>query len=754
MSINLLLTGICYSVSMGIALPSLLASSDLSDSFEEEEDSSEDWDSLSPAFSKDNVAINDTQNWNYEECLTAYYNEPCKELTIAFNENALSLLQGGLDEYNLSELRSLEKGLTTLEKELTKTRDKINKIKNREREINHETNFYNKKIKIEEAKYKNIQKKRIKQTRKLEKLIKNIAFKELTIQNVINKIANEHGDHVKVRILLPDGIDTIEAGLFCGCENLQKIVIPSSVTSVKQYAFAGCKTLDEVTFAGKDICIAPKAFRDCLSLSKILFSEEDTVRIKTQSDSFCNSQNNYRKILNIKIRAKNIKLEHLFFESLPESLQSLSMPHAEKICLDKRDCEHYMTKRQFDIPPHAKIVTPLQNEIKLNLLMGSKDYSIKAFQKMFQKGDGFPEESAILKNARRNLPNCYTVAQDPKTHIIKLTFKENAIPLIQHNRIFSSCSTNFMLGEAINPAKDSWRDRVTNAIEDAKDNDFIPQIEKELHKKYGEDVKIAVQIPEGVTAIGDYAFCRSQNISTITLPDTVTSIGVGAFSECSALQEITIPEKVTTIQYETFSDCESLEKVNFLGKITDIEEGAFEYCPKLKSLVLPNTITAIGNRAFLDCLSLQEVHKAPPQFVISMDVSLLDKYHLDVFEIPNPNGSLHIAEEAFSCCKSLKEVEIPAENLIVGRYAFEGCKNLSRFNINAKKITLDSSFFKNFPKSFCFSVPDALIVRLEESGLNRVPDTRQLIFVPAHSKIVYKDGMIHIALPFNKKDPS
>ena len=48
-----------------------------------------------------------------------------------------------------------------------------------------------------------------------------------------------------------------------------------------------------------------------------------------------------------------------------------------------------------------------------------------------------------------------------------------------------------------------------------------------------------VDLPDGLTHIGDYAFCRSL-ITEIMVPESVTSIGPYAFEECESLQSINV----------------------------------------------------------------------------------------------------------------------------------------------------------------------------------------------------------------------
>ena len=65
-------------------------------------------------------------------------------------------------------------------------------------------------------------------------------------------------------------------------------------------------------------------------------------------------------------------------------------------------------------------------------------------------------------------------------------------------------------------------------------------------------------IPDGVTAIGDYAFYYCSGLTSVTIPSSVTSIGESTFQHCTGLTSITIPNSVTSIVNLAFWDCDSL----------------------------------------------------------------------------------------------------------------------------------------------------------------------------------------------------
>lgn len=61
-----------------------------------------------------------------------------------------------------------------------------------------------------------------------------------------------------------------------------------------------------------------------------------------------------------------------------------------------------------------------------------------------------------------------------------------------------------------------------------------------------------VVIEEGVTYVGDYAFCYVISVVSVSLPSTLTSIGWASFFGCQNLSDITIPASVTEIGDEAF----------------------------------------------------------------------------------------------------------------------------------------------------------------------------------------------------------
>ena len=95
-------------------------------------------------------------------------------------------------------------------------------------------------------------------------------------------------------------------------------------------------------------------------------------------------------------------------------------------------------------------------------------------------------------------------------------------------------------------------------------NDFI--IENGVLKKYtGSDSM--VDIPDGVTSIGEGAFRGFKNLTSVIIPDSVERIGKEAFSGCSSIENVTIPDSVWSISSGAFSNCTSLTSITISNSV-------------------------------------------------------------------------------------------------------------------------------------------------------------------------------------------
>ena len=218
-----------------------------------------------------------------------------------------------------------------------------------------------------------------------------------------------------------------------------------------------------------------------------------------------------------------------------------------------------------------------------------------------------------------------------------------------------------------------------------------------------------VNLPEGLTAIGESAFYNCSGLTSIVIPEGVTVLGAHAFAY-TGLTSVLIPESVTSMNSQVFYGCTGLTEITIpafdpnggfyrlgqlfggnmdgmteiyqngscyyvpsgLTKVTvlggEIPVCAFENCSMLGEIVLGAGVTKIGYRSFDGCTMLSEL-------VIPEGVSEIDSY-------------------AFSGCTGLAEITVPDSVTLIGSNAFVGCIGLTKMTIPFVGFTPDSTGYE------------------------------------------------------------
>mgnify|MGYP000129003818 CR=1 FL=1 len=202
----------------------------------------------------------------------------------------------------------------------------------------------------------------------------------------------------------------------------------------------------------------------------------------------------------------------------------------------------------------------------------------------------------------------------------------------------------------------------------------------------------AVELPDTLTAIGDYAFAGS-GIAEITIPDGVVTIGASAFWG-TALADVVIPDSVTTIGAGAFWETKLVDVV-IPDSVTTIGESAFRYCEEMKTLYLGSGLTTVEGYAFDRCEAAVTL-SADNRALVLEDNALLNAEKtrlIQYFKGPAdtdraetytiPTGVEEICSGAFDNSDDLKTIVIPNTVQRIGQNAFDGCRGLERLEIPA-----------------------------------------------------------------------
>ena len=157
-----------------------------------------------------------------------------------------------------------------------------------------------------------------------------------------------------------------------------------------------------------------------------------------------------------------------------------------------------------------------------------------------------------------------------------------------------------------------------------------------------------LNIPDGVTSIGNFAFGDCAKLTGVVIPKSVTSIGEYAFVDCTGLtavyisdiaawcrinftffwdnplsyahhlylngtevQNLEIPDETTSISNCAFYECTSLQSVNTGKGVETIGWRSFWCCTNLRSLTIGKNVSYIDGDAFYRCSALTEIYSYP-----------------------------------------------------------------------------------------------------------------------------------------------
>ena len=476
-------------------------------------------------------------------------------------------------------------------------------------------------------------------------------------------------------IEIPEGVTSIGNSAFYNCSSLTSIDIPFSVTSIGSSTFFGCSRLKSIMIWSWVTSIGSGAFSGCSSLTSIDIPSS-VKRIGDSAFSGCS------RLVSITIFSRSVVIYDSDYRD--------TIPTATTICgYAGSDVQAYAEE-------HGNWFVALSEEEPHDHVYSAwKKYSGAQHMRICTCGDVEYADHTWDDGQVTTEPT--SSSQGVKTYTCTAcgATKTETIP---PTTIYSgTCGAE---GDNLTWTFDSSTGTLTISgtgdMADYSSDVSVPW------NSYRSSIQ-AVEIAEGVTSIGNYAFYQCSSLTSIEIPSSVMSIGNYAFYWCSSLTSIEISSNVTSIGNYAFYQCSNLTSIKIPSSVMSIGNRAFSYCSSLTSIEIPSSVMSIGDSAFNGCSELREfIVDEANEFYQSIDGILFSEGGATLICYPIgktddryviPSSVTSIGYNAFSNCDSLTSIEIPSSVTSIGDSAFSYCGNLTSIEIPSSVTSIGDNAF-------------------------------------------------------------
>lgn len=450
---------------------------------------------------------------------------------------------------------------------------------------------------------------------------------------------------------MPDSVNTLGEYAFWGANELTDVKISPNVKRIPEYAFANCHGLKKIILPDSVETISAFAFSDCSNLEYI--NVPDTV-------GFIDDRAFYMSD-GTKIR---------FVDKNGDVVKEYNATEVDKYGDGKND-----SNATNDISTGNRVAAFTQQMTNVQAPNENNDYETdyendnKDNQLYNPSYSG--DEGWISEISDKDYSTNSDSSEIGSTKIIG----GNAVVMFPTSMPITS-------GYDLEKAEEEDEYASTSGFIADKE-DALYDVSDNIFSKYkGKDS--VVDIPDGVSEIGNRAFYKNIYISGVNFPSSINSIDDFAFAR-SSISSVNIPNGVKTIGYGAFYNCFNLENIDIPNSVNDISLGAFS-----------------GTKWLSDF----KENSDNKDFLIVGD-GILISYRGKSAVVDIPTNVKKVGAGAFLDNKNIMSVTIPGTVTEIGEEAFNNCTNLTSVILNEGLVQINDRAFKNTNLS-AVSIPDSV----------------------------------------------
>ena len=242
-----------------------------------------------------------------------------------------------------------------------------------------------------------------------------------------------------------------------------------------------------------------------------------------------------------------------------------------------------------------------------------------------------------------------------------------------------------------------------------------------------------VRFPAGLETIREYAFYYCKALTAAALPEGLKTLENYAFYSCSAMTEAALPDGLETIGSDAFGYCSALETISPIpDSVTSIGGYAFSYCPGIREVTIPAGVAVLSNGMFYNCRNLTKLTLSEGLTEIGKNIA----YESQLAEVIMPDTVTTVADSAFSYLKALEKVKFPKDLKRLPDSVCSGCSSLKEVILPENLEDIGRDAFYSCGQLVTLELPET-VKTIQFRSMNQL----RYLVIPASVEYIGEDAV-------------